>query len=101
MGKQYLKALSGAIGSRPEKLTDKEGNTMKTKKLADKMDQEIAATSECRQMHQNTLKTFLMQFKAEEQKLIKKLKKATDENARAKWEEKLGLVREAYEILEA
>lgn len=74
---------------------------MKTEKLAEKMDNEIAATSECRQQHQQKLQAFLTQFRAEEEKLVSKLKQATDENSRKKWQEKLGLVREAYEILEA
>jgi predicted RNase H-like nuclease (RuvC/YqgF family) len=81
--------------------TGKKGNTMKTRKLAEKMDNAIESTSDCRQRHQDTLKTYLMQFKTEEEKLNKKLKKATDESSRKKWQEKLGLVREAYEILEA
>ena len=69
-------------------------------KLVDELNSVIEATSHCRERHQETLRTFLVQFKAEEEKLIRKLKKATDENSRNKWEEKLGLVREAYQMLE-
>jgi hypothetical protein len=74
---------------------------MKYQKLLDELNTVMESTSDCRKRHQETLKTFLMQFKAEEEKLIGKLKNATDENSRNKWEKKLGLVREAYEILEA
>ncbi|MCB1867263.1 MAG: hypothetical protein KDI43_01710 [Gammaproteobacteria bacterium] len=74
---------------------------MKYQKLLDELNTVIEATSHCRQKHRETLRTFLVQFEAEEKKLIKKLKHATDDKSRSKWEEKLGLVREAYEILEA
>jgi len=74
---------------------------MKSKKLLNELNTVLESTSECRKKHQDVLKSFLMQFKAEEAKLVKNLKNATDENSRNKWEEKLGLVREAYEILEA
>lgn len=74
---------------------------MKYQKLVDELSTVIEATSHCRQQHQDTLMSFLVQFKAEEEKLSKELKKATNEESRGKWERKLGLVREAYDILEA
>jgi len=73
---------------------------MKSQKLIDELSAAIEATSHCRTKHQETINSFLIQFRAEEEKLRRKLKKATDENGRSKWEEKLGLVREAYEILQ-
>ena len=74
---------------------------MKSQALLNELTSVLDATSQCQKRHRETLKFFLMQFKAEEEKLVKKLKNATDENSRDKWERKLGLVREAYEILEA
>lgn len=74
---------------------------MKSKKLLNELNTVLESTSHCRNKHQEVLKSFLMKFKAEEEKLVKKLKNATDENSRNKWQEKLGLVRGAYEILEA
>jgi len=74
---------------------------MKSQKVAGELNNVIEATSRCRMKHQKTIRTFLMQFKVEEKRLIRKLKNATDESSRDKWEEKLGLVREAYQALEA
>lgn len=65
------------------------------------MNNVIEATSHSRMRHQKTIRTFLMRFKVEEKRLIRKLNNATDESSRDKWEEKLGLVREAYQTLEA
>ena len=74
---------------------------MKSQKVVDELNNVTEATSSCRMRHHKTLRTFLMQFKVEEKRLIRKLKNATDESSREKWEEKLGLVREAYQSLEA
>lgn len=74
---------------------------MKYQKLIDELNDVLESTSHCRKKHQETLKTFLNQFKAEEEKLTKKLQNASDDERCNKWKRKLGKVREAYELLEA
>ncbi|MCP5418277.1 MAG: hypothetical protein H6965_14405 [Chromatiaceae bacterium] len=70
-------------------------------KLLNELQTELDASAQCRQRHQDARKAFLMRFKAEEQKLRQKLKNTNDEESRCKWERKLGLVQEAYVILNA
>lgn len=73
---------------------------MKYQKILDELNGVIESTNHCRMKHQEILKGFLAQFKAEEEKLTKKLNESTDDESREKWEEKLGLVKEAYHLLE-
>ena len=74
---------------------------MKYEKLINELNDLLGSATKRSHKHQEKLKLYLGQFKAEEQKLRKKLKNESSEMNRGKLERELGMVEEAYVMLSA
>lgn len=72
---------------------------MKYQKLVDELNNLLDLAAKEQKKRRDTLKFYQAQFMAEEQKLRKKLKEASDKANRKKLKKELGLVKEAYAIL--
>ena len=74
---------------------------MKYERLINELNDLLGSAAERSHKHQEKLNLYLGQFKAEEQKLRKKLKNESSKMGRGKLERELGMVKEAYVILGA
>jgi len=74
---------------------------MKSHKLVNELNSLLDSATKERQKHQETLKAFFRHFKDEEQIIRKKLNKEHNKINRKKLKRKLGMVQEAYDILNA
>ena len=72
---------------------------MKSQKLVDELNKQFDSAIREREDRKNTLKCFFQQFRSEEKKLLKKLKKESHDAKRKKLKRKLGKVQKAYEIM--
>lgn len=74
---------------------------MKYEKLVNELNDLLGSATERSHKHQEKLNLYLGQFKAEEQKLRKKLENKSSKMNRGKLERELGMVKEAYVMLGA
>ena len=74
---------------------------MKYEKLVNELNDLLGSATELSHKHQEKLNLYLGQFKAEEQKLRKKLENKSSKMNRGKLEKELGMVKEAYVMLGA
>jgi len=74
---------------------------MKYQKLVNELNNLLGSATRRSQKHQDKLDLYLGQFKAEEQKLRRKLEKADNKTSRGQLKKELGAVKEAYAILGA
>jgi len=74
---------------------------MKSQKLVNELNDLLASAAKEREDHKKTLRTFFRQFKDEEQDIRKKLRIEDNKASRKKLKKKLGMVQEAYGILNA
>ena len=72
---------------------------MKYQKLVNELNILLDSATKERQRHQEKLKAYLEQFKAEEKELQRKMRNENDEVGREKLERKMNTVRQAYTIL--
>lgn len=73
---------------------------MKYKKLVAELNSLLDSVARQRDRHQKKVKQYLEQFKSEEKELRKQLENETDKGGREKLERDLGLVKQAYAILD-
>ena len=74
---------------------------MKSQKLVNELNSLLDSATRERQKHQATLKAFFRDCKDEEQIIRKKLNKEHSKTNRKKLKKELGMVQEAYDILNA
>ena len=72
---------------------------MKYQKLVDELNNLLDSAARQQQERQDKLKFYQAQFKAEEQKLRKQLKKNSEKVNRKKLKKELGMVQKAYAML--
>ena len=73
---------------------------MKSQKLVNELNSLLDSATKEHQKNQKILRAFYKQFKVEEQKVRKELKKERNERNRKKLKRKLSVAQEAYHILE-
>jgi len=74
---------------------------MKYQKIVDDLNNELDLLAREQQEHGKKLEVFRRQFKTEDQKVQKRLKKESENDKRSKLKKRLDLVKEGYELLES
>jgi hypothetical protein len=74
---------------------------MKVQEIISELNKQFVCFAKYQSNRQEQLNIFHKQFKAEEKKIHKKLEKQSNKNSRKKLKKELGIVKQAYVMLDA